>query len=160
TSPEKIMRLFSLVSCCLIAAAFAVRAVDENPDAPPSKVLVRERNVYVPYEKLKETFEKEGRGVFLPYEEFLKLWNAAQPKEKPPEEVKPPADAVISGGSYTGVASDNAVRFEVTYKVRALGKNWSELVLPLRNVAIETATVSDSLAVFAPKGDGYTLVLP
>ena len=133
---------------------------NEPTEAPPSKVLLRERTVYVPYEKLKETFEKEGRGVFLPYEEFLKLWNAGQPREKPPEEVKPPTDAVISGGSYVGVAHENAVRFEVTYKVRALGKNWSELALPLRNVAIETATLSDPLAVFAPKGDGYTLVLP
>ena len=150
----------SLCVLAILVLSTILFAGEEPPEAPPSKVLLRERNVYVPYEKLKETFEKEGRGVFLPYEEFLKLWNAAQPKEKPPEEVKPPADAVISGGSYTGVASDNAVRFEVTYKVRALGKNWSELVLPLRNVAIETATVSDPLAVFAPKGDGYTLVLP
>ncbi len=144
----------------LLLSAFALRAIEENPEAPPSKVLVRERTVYVPYEKLKETFEKEGRGVFLPYEEFLKLWNAGQPKEKPPEEVKPPADAVIAGGSYVGIAGENAVRFEVTYKIRALGKNWSEIALPLRNVAMESATVSDPLAVFAPKGDGYALELP
>ncbi|MCY3024672.1 MAG: hypothetical protein NTW87_37345, partial [Planctomycetota bacterium] len=101
--------------------------------AEPPKLLVRERTVYVPYEKLKETFDKEGRGVFLPYEEFLKLWNAGQPKEKPPEEIKPPADAVITGGSYVGVAKETAVRFDVTYKVKALGKNWSELALPLKS---------------------------
>ena len=153
------MRSLIIVGLLFTAAAFNLIS-GEEPDGPPSKVLIRERTVYVPYEKLKETFEKEGRGVFLPYEEFLKLWNAGQPKEKPPEEVKPPADAVIAGGTYVGVASENAVRFEVTYKVRALGKNWSEIVLPLKNVAIETATVSDPLAVFAPKGDGYTLVLP
>lgn len=127
---------------------------------PGDGVVVRERTVYVPYEKLKETFEKEGRGVFLPYEEFLKLWNAGQPKEKTPDEIKPPADAVIAGGSYVGVAKESAVRFEVTYKVKALGKAWSELALPLKNVAVETVTVSDPLAVFAPKGDGYTLILP
>ncbi|HYG77335.1 MAG TPA: hypothetical protein VEK08_20180 [Planctomycetota bacterium] len=135
-------------------------AVFAGEDTPPEKVLVRERTVYVPYEKLKETFEKEGRGVFLPYEEFLKLWNAGQPREKPPEDMKPPAEAVISGGSYTGVAKETAVRFEVTYKVKALGKSWSELFLPLKNVAVETASVSDPQAVFAPKGDGYALILP
>lgn len=129
-------------------------------DNPGDKVLIRERTVYVPYEKLKETFEKEGRGVFLPYEEFLKLWNAGQPKDKPPEDVKPPSDAVISGGSYVGVAKETAVRFEVTYKIRALGKNWSEVLLPLKNVAVETVSVSDPLAVFAPKGDSYVLILP
>src|SRR5947207_15761023 len=110
------MRLFAL--CCLLIVTALVRA--EEPDAPPSKVILRERTVYVPYEKLKETFEKEGRGVFLPYEEFLKLWNAGQPKEKTPEEIKPPADAVIAGGSYVGVAKETSVRFEVTYKVKAL----------------------------------------
>src|SRR5438552_1667893 len=88
-----------LISC---SAGFAADPGGEN-------VLVRERTVYVPYEKLKETFEKEGRGVFLPYEEFLKLWNAGQPKEKPPEEIKPPADAVIAGGSYVGIAKETAV---------------------------------------------------
>ena len=148
--------LFAL-TCATALRAGEPATATENP---PSKVLVRERTVYVPYEKLKETFEKEGRGVFLPYEEFLKLWNAAQPKEKPPEEINPPAIAVVSGGSYTGVAGENAVRFEVTYKIRALGKNWSEVVLPLKNVAVESVTLSDPLAVFSPKGDGYALNLP
>jgi len=127
---------------------------------PGDGVVLRERTVYVPYEKLKETFEKEGRGVFLPYEEFLKLWNAGQPKEKTPDEVKPPADAVIAGGSYVGIAKESAVRFEVMYKIKALGKAWSELALPLKNVAVETVTLSDPLAVFAPKGDSYSIILP
>ena len=43
--------------------------------------------------KIKETFEKEGRGIFLPYEEFLELWRAAQPKPPEPEPDEPPADA-------------------------------------------------------------------
>lgn len=154
------MRFAQLFSVLTVASVLFLHAAEDPPEAPPSKVLLRERTVYVPYEKLKETFEKEGRDVFLPYEEFLKLWNAGQPKEKPPEEVKPPSDAVIAGGNYTGVASENAVRFEVTYKIRALGKNWSEIALPLKNVAIESVTLSDPLAVFAPKGDGYTLVMP
>lgn len=154
------MNTRSLVALLGAVVMLAVPGPCGGGEPEPPKLLVRERTVYVPYEKLKETFEKEGRGVFLPYEEFLKLWNAGQPKEKPPEEVKPPADAVISGGSYTGVAKEQAVRFEVTYKVKALGKNWSELVLPLKDVAVETVTVSDPLAVFGAKGDGYALILP
>ncbi|MGD0092001.1 MAG: hypothetical protein ABSE73_18975 [Planctomycetota bacterium] len=147
------MSKFILAAMFVFSCLVGLRA-GEEPTPPP--LVVRERTVYVPYEKLKETFEKEGKGVFLPYEEFLKLWNAGQPKEKPPEEIKPPADAVISGGSYTGVAKEAAVRFEVTYKVKALGKAWSELALPLKDVAVETVTLSDPQAVFAAKGDGYT----
>ena len=153
------MNKFSVLALgALLAPLFMLHAGDETPD--PGKLLVRERTVYVPYEKLKETFEKEGHGVFLPYEEFLKLWNAGQPKEKPIEEIKPPAEAVIAGGSYIGVAKETAVRFEVTYKIKALGKNWSELALPLKNVAVETVTLSDPQAVFAPRGDGYVIILP
>ena len=72
-----------LALCTLPLLAHSLRA-GEDPQPTPSggdtQVVIRERNVYVPYDKLKETFEKEGRGVFLPYEEFLKLWNAGQIK--------------------------------------------------------------------------------
>mgnify|MGYP007030114677 CR=1 FL=1 len=132
----------------------------ETTDTSPPPVVVRERTVYVPYEKLKETFEKEGRGVFLPYEEFLKLWNAAQPKKEEKKELKPPADAAVTGGAYAGKAGEKAVRFEVTFTVRALAEKWAEVQLPLKNVAVETANVSDPAAVFAPQGDGYVLIAP
>lgn len=143
---------------CLLAAATAFGGEKKEKDPPP--VVVRERTVYVPYEKLKETFEKEGRGVFLPYEEFLKLWNAAQPKKKEKKEIKPPADAAVTGGSYAGKAGEKAVRFEVTFTVRALAEKWASVPLPLKNVAVETVKISDPAAVFAPQGDGYVLIAP
>ena len=34
--------------------------------------------VYVPYEKLKDVFESEKQGVFLPYADFQRLWAAAR----------------------------------------------------------------------------------
>jgi hypothetical protein len=144
----------------LLALPALLHAGEPDPKEPQPKLLLRERTVYVPYEKLNETFEKEGRGVFLPYAEFLKLWNSAQPKDPIKEDPKPPADAVITGGSYVGTARETLARFEVTYKVKALGKNWSELILPLKNVAVETVTVSDPLAVFVSRGDGYALIMP
>lgn len=159
------MNRLAAVTALFLVAHLAFAGEDPQPTPPPNtggetKVIVRERNVYVPYDKLKETFEKEGRGVFLPYEEFLKLWNAGQIKVEKKEDPKPPSEAVISGGSYVGVAKEGAARFEVTYKIRALGKNWSKIALPLKNVAVETVTVSDPLALFAPAGDGYQLLLP
>ena len=39
---------------------------------------VREQTIYVPYSKLRDVFEQKGRGVFLPYEEFQKLWKQAR----------------------------------------------------------------------------------
>ena len=37
--------------------------------AVPSTPL-REQSIYIPYNKLREVFEQQGRGVFLPYDKF------------------------------------------------------------------------------------------
>ena len=69
------------------------KAPAAEPAAPPP---IREESIYIPYAKLREVFEKEGRGVFLPYEKFQALWQAAREKTAPPPEVKPPVDALIT----------------------------------------------------------------
>ncbi|MGQ9592507.1 MAG: hypothetical protein ACUVYA_19690, partial [Planctomycetota bacterium] len=114
----------------------------------------------MPYEKLREIFEKEGRGIFLPYEEFLELWKAAGEREPEPAPDLPPADVVLRGGLYVGTVSGDVARFEVTFDVDALKKGWSELALPLRGVALEAVELSRPDAQFAPRGDGYALILP
>ena len=43
-----------------------------------------------------QRIEAEGRGVFLPYEQFQELWNAARGKTEP-EPAGPPRDARVSG---------------------------------------------------------------
>ena len=80
------MSKFFHVVCGLLATA--ILAAQEEPEVPetpetPAAQILREKTIYVPYKELESVFEKAGRGVFLPYEEFLKLWHAAQPK--PPE---------------------------------------------------------------------------
>jgi hypothetical protein len=57
---------------------------------------VREQSIYIPYEKLRQVFEKHGRGVFLPYEKFQELWQAARDQTRPPAEQKPPVGALIT----------------------------------------------------------------
>ena len=41
----------------------------ENGEAKKPTEL-REQSIYIPYSRLKGIFEKEGRGVFIPYEKF------------------------------------------------------------------------------------------
>lgn len=130
------------------------------PGAAAPVMIEREKTVYVPYEKLEAIFEKEGRGIFLPYEEFLALWKAAGERKPEPPPDLPPADAVLRGGVYVGTVAGDVVRFQVTFDVEALKKGWSELVLPLRGVALETVELSRPDAQFAPRGDGYVLIVP
>src|SRR5574341_1151781 len=128
-------RCLSLISVlCVLGGGLAVA---QETKKPSEREILREKTVYVPYEKLKEVFEKEGRGIFLPYEEFLKLWTGQQKPPEPPPDV-PPAAAVIRGGAYTGSVTDKVARFTVTYEVEALKKGWSEMALPLRGVAVES----------------------
>ena len=124
-----------------VIAASVFAAPDDTPPKT-SEGALREKTVYVPYEKITEVFEKEGRGIFMPYHEFLELWARAQPKPQPDEIPAPPAEAVISGGRYIGKVSGDLVRFDVRYQVEALKpKGWSVLRFEMPGAAIESAVV-------------------
>ena len=48
------------------------KPLTEKPAEDPK--LSGDQKVYVPFKNLKDVFEKEGQGVFVPFEEFLRLW--------------------------------------------------------------------------------------
>jgi hypothetical protein len=147
-------KIFFVMAMVLFGSALSAEETPlpkkESSDAPTPGTLVRERTIYVPYDQMKNVFEKDGRGVFLPYEEFLKLWEAGKPKP-PATEPSPPADAVIAGGTYVGKADEATARFYVTYTIRTLKKGWSETPLSFWNAAVEKAEISDPEAVLAVK---------
>ena len=134
-----------------------VPVTEKGPETP---VVIREQTVYVPYTKLKDVFEKEGRGIFLPYEEFLKLWRAANPTPNPVEPVGPPAEAVVQSSPYKGKVIGDLALFEVSYHVEALKEGWGLVKLPLSGVAVESVDLGDSKALFATHGKSYGLLLP
>lgn len=158
----------------LVAGDVLPQAPAETPAAPPvappaappaAPAILQEKTVYVPYEKLAQVFEKEGRGIFLPYEEFLKLWEAAQPKPPGPPPDVPPADAVIRGSSYRGSVEGDVARITLECEVEALKQGWSELPLAFRGVAIESVEISNPRALLEGKAaaegaSAYTLFLP
>jgi hypothetical protein len=180
------LRYLSIASALLVTAPLSAQDEPNAPATPPAEApapeeaaVVREQTVYVPYDDIQKVFEAEGRGIFLPYEEFLKLWHKAHPTPPPPPVVPPPADAVVRGGSYTGSVRGEVARFDVVYEVEALKDGWSELALPLRGVAVESVDLEaaavaavgvkepskqpskqPSAALFAARGDGYALFLP
>lgn len=130
---------------------------EKSPDTP---VVIREQTVYVPYTKLKDVFEKEGRGIFLPYEEFLKLWRAANPTPDPVDPPGPPAAAVVQASPYKGKVVGDLALFEVNYHIEALKKGWVLVKLPLSGIAVETVDLGDSKALFSAHGKEYGLLLP
>ena len=137
---------------------------DESADDGPT--IIREQTLYVPFDQLEEVFEKEGRGIFLPYERFLQLWEASQPDDPPPPPDEPPAAAVIRGARYSGEVRGEVATLRAVFGLESLKKGWTSLVLPLTSVAIEEVTITRSdnaageAALFSTDAKGYAFYLP
>ena len=77
-------------------------AAQEEPKTPQPRMVAekeppaREQTIYIPYTKLRQIFEREGRGVFVPYDEFQRLWKAAREATKKPDDPKSPLATLIA----------------------------------------------------------------
>ncbi len=134
-------------------------------DAPRSDVkaadkdLIREQTIYIPYEKLRKTFEKEGRGVFLPYEKFQELWKAARANSKAAEPPKRPVDALINSIESEATIGDQVVNVTAVLQLEILGEGWVKVPLRLRQSAIRSATIDGQPArLIFDKQTGYQLL--
>ena len=127
--------------------------------AAPTPPVVREESIYIPYSKLREVFEKEGRGVFLPYEKFQALWQAARDKTAPPAEVKPPVDALITEVENKATVSKDVLKVSAVARIEVLKEGWVEVPLRLGDVALTLATLDDQPARIVSDGGGYKLLI-
>ena len=151
-----------------LVTAILLPTVQEVPAAPAPKAepaaekakAVREQSIYIPYEKLREVFEKQGRGVFLPYEKFQQLWKAARDKTAPPAEAKPPIDALITEVSGVATVSKDVVTVEAAIKFEVLKEGWNEVPLRLGDVALTKAKIGNEPARIVSDGKaGYKLLV-
>ena len=133
----------------------AAKQDDEETDEP-----LREQTIYVPYSKLRESFEKQGRGVFVPYEEFQKLWKASRKSRPHPVEENPPVAALITEVSSTATVEKDVLQIDAKVTIEMLRKGWHQVPLRLADAAISAATIADRPAriVVDPNG-GYKLLL-
>jgi hypothetical protein len=111
-------------------------STDAENAAPP-----REQTIYVPYEKLRETFEKDGRGVYIPYERFQELWKAARASEKTAAEIKPPTPAVITEADSEATVGKETVQVKARLKIDLLDTGWLEVPLRLADTGVMSATL-------------------
>ncbi len=145
----------------LLLAAALVSATDPADDAASEDAKIREQSIYIPYSKLREVFEREGRGVFLPYEEFQRLWTAAREATRRPSEDKPPVGTLITEVEHRAVVSGDVVRVVAKVKFEILTKGWHEIPLRLSDAAVISAMLGDEPArlVFEPGGGGHKLIV-
>lgn len=151
--------LFAALALVLAAAASSVAQDPPAADAKPKEGPIREQTIYIPYAKLRAMFEKEGRGVFLPYEKFQELWNAARAAAQKIEELKPPVGALVTEIDSTATVQKDVVSVSAKITIDVLTEGWHEIPLRLADSAIRSAKLGDEPArvIFDPNA-GYKLL--
>jgi hypothetical protein len=145
-----------------VSFTLPVGAADPPVGADPpetSAPSVREQTIYIPYEKLREVFEREGRGVFLPYEEFETLWRTAREAAVKPPEIGPPVAAMISEAHNDATVAHDVVRVRAEIRVEVLSPGWHEIPLGLGDAALTSALIGDRPARVVTGPGGYRLLL-
>lgn len=139
-----------------------LRAQNELPDGekPEAKPTDREQTIYIPFSKLREVFEKEGRGVFLPYEQFQALWKEARDHRQAPPPQAPPIDAIITSALNEATVQKDVVQVEATLAIELIKQGWIQIPLRLNEAAIQSATIDGEAARVTPApGGGYQLLI-
>jgi len=143
-------------------------ATAQEPAQPEPKPAVteaeakpaREQTIYIPYTKLRQIFEKEGRGVFVPYDEFQRLWKAAQAAAKKIEEFKPPVATLIAEIDSRATVSRDVMTVEAKLQIDVLAEGWHHVYLRLKDAAIHSATIADKPARLIFEADkGYWVLV-
>jgi len=120
-------------------------------------VRLSEQTIYVPYDQLEKIFEAEGRGVFLPYKEFIELWTRLTPAlERKPDE-RPPVDGVMVAAEYSGKVEGKVAVFDGLFEFKALKEGYSKVPLGAQDLAISEARVASSST--GVEGDAFLAVV-
>jgi hypothetical protein len=122
----------------------AAAGAETAPQVDPQRL--REQTIYIPFERLKNVFEREGRGVFLPYERFQELWHAARAHTQTLLPPPRPVDAVITEIDSEATIADQVVNVQARVRIDVLGKGWVWIPLRLHTAAIRSARIGDAPA--------------
>jgi hypothetical protein len=127
--------------------------LDPDVPAPPSAV-------YIPYEKLRDVFEREGRGVFLPYEQFQKLWQEANAHRKERPSDKPPVDSLLIAADNVASIEREVIVVKSELTVELFGRGWRRIALRLSDAAVQSAQMEGQPArVLFDANEGYSLLI-
>ena len=126
------LTIFSILCLLPVLKCHAAANENDNPGNLPAKV-------YVPYEELKNVFENENQGVFLPYRDFQKLWQAAQ--GKPADVSQAPFEYLISTARFDGNVNEEIASIKLELTIDILSKDWVEVPIGLGSAAVSKANL-------------------
>lgn len=129
----------------LLLVLFVIAPLFAGDELPPV--------VYVPYDQT-PTVDPKKQAVFLPYERFMALWEAAKPK--PETTVKPPVGATFGDYVLTGAVKGDLVELTMTGTVTGLDTGWAKVALP-GNLGLSGFTPADDRLVLERTDKGLVL---
>lgn len=140
--------LAGCLACLVLFAAWA-----EGAEGPPPRI----RSVYIPAEELKVLFDSPTKGVLVPRDKVLTLWEEAQ--RRAPSQPAPPAGAVMPQASYEAQLADGELRMTGRIQIAVLQEGWQTIDLPFGGMAIESARLGGQPARLGRKDDGTLFLL-
>jgi hypothetical protein len=121
--------------------------------------LIREQTIYVPYNKLRQVFEQQGRGVFLPYEQFQELWKRAQETLRAEPDRPSPVPALITEIDSEATVGQQVVSVTARLTLELLSEGWHEIPLRLADASIQSAQLGEQPARLLMQPAGYSLLV-
>jgi hypothetical protein len=150
----------SIAAIAIGVAAFSATGFAQELAGQDEESALNEQTIYIPYEKLRETFERDGRGVFLPYEKFQQLWREARANQPKTGESSAPLGALITDIESVATLGKEIVSVDATIQIELLEEGWHRVPLRLNGAAIRSATIGDQAARIVSADDGsYELLV-
>ncbi|MCU0728247.1 MAG: hypothetical protein MUE73_21065, partial [Planctomycetes bacterium] len=140
------------VAAVVLGALFGAPAAFAGPEAEPE-------TVYVPYDP-KDLGKLDGADqVFLPFERFRELWNAAHPERRIEKPAEAPVPWLLTGAGYSVTIEDETARVEARFDLVVLAEGFVEVSLPLAPAVVESAAVDDAPVRVLSRDGAHVLVL-
>ncbi|MEN8150365.1 MAG: hypothetical protein ABFS86_11125, partial [Planctomycetota bacterium] len=130
----------------------------KGEEEKPKEELEGDWKIYVPFKNLKDVFEKEGQGVFVPFEEFLRLWEANL--DKRPTPAKPPVPYLVKRALYEGAVDGDLAVLTASIEFETFTDGWSAVPLGFAGIAVGDATLDGKPATLESTKGGYRIHVP
>ncbi|MHC4780310.1 MAG: hypothetical protein ACYTFG_17210, partial [Planctomycetota bacterium] len=134
-----------LIAVVLVAAPDALAGQASGGD---------ESRVYIPYDPAKAEKGIPVDKVFLPYKEFLRLWDLAYP-DQATQPTGPDAPFAHVQAHYVGEMSQGWLKGGAVFTVKTRGPNPVEVPLGLKGAMVEVVKVNDKEAALRETKSGY-----
>ncbi|MDP1561892.1 MAG: hypothetical protein Q8M16_10980 [Pirellulaceae bacterium] len=113
-----------------------------------------EQSIYIPYQRIRDKFEQTGRGVYIPYEQFEELWNAARESKKATEAPAIPTSFALVSSLSRATLERTLVRVETDILIDFVQAGWHRVPLGLNGCAIQSAELNEEPCRVVQREDG------